>query len=1242
MWNAQRALGAAAASDAALRLRGASSRQAGLVRRLAGVSFGEVATWVGGLLTVPGNQPATYRLELLASLAAMHATGRRRPTAANLREWINGPLLEDVVGQLEDPVEDVFISNVPTPEGNRRLFDGLWSDNDTGVRALLQAVLRLSECSWAADVLVSCLALLRLSEAVAVRTGVERYASSHGLPGQPLPIVSRDLELGRARVTFSVDELRACGLRAAMLEPFVLLDEHRAALAGERIGHSTFERRPLVWTGTAIVVALPTAIGAAVRRYVLERARQEGALAQVEKHVADMQMAELMSSAPVGLRVTPLGRPEVVADRCHDLVTRFDHGGVLHLVHVGEDMAEVLDEGLGSLQQLPMAVPERMVAVATEMNSEADVRRGLTVLVHGGVGRGFVSMLPGSIGDWHFTGISQSDLAKLWWETGFDALRLWKILDQHAQLPTRGYGVHNVNGLVNLYGFMRERSMTIVPDGNAPAVFELASDFVAGVRERLRSVIDAHVAPVRGGRWLEVQRTGLEVFFHEIEGLQLFSSVGDAVIGQAVSCVETSARPWWIALEPTATTPSGRSCEWQVWEAAQNWLVRAAPRLEELLPDLPAGPIGIRLATPGADALGDSAIDPEAPLDAPTVDVAGGEVQIACQLEHLRTFGRAENVGERLLIGAVARGAAMLAGTSLDDEQVDQFALAVAGSRRSRFIHMLPPRTPSAIVFGSAGLSGPRLLQDEDVAWSRLGLATAAGWTGGPGLLSRDDAPIVLNAAVEAIWTRIEQRLKAFDREKLAAFALENHDSIAWDRTQWAQTASALLALYRDQRDVVAAFNRLETNRGMAGLASRVMAEMAVCTCPEKGGDDVAQADFDAILADIGLMVTCANQSDAIRWNLVDRMPTVQPSGALTFDDSFQKSQQRPYFEAHGERDFRRSAETYEENFAPPSPSDGLQLEKAWIAALEAEYGIGVHGLARLAVALAHEAAAAGTNMLRLRRTELLQRIAGPFDDAPASAPERAFEAMTLKPRASWNEPAPDGAKQRDWYPWRFNRRLSLLQRPFLQIDAGEDPLVLVHPTLLDSFIQRIFLTRDGLLPVELFSSKDMRSWIGFAVNREGHAFNRRVADSLAAVGWSTRHDVKLTELGGGQELGDVDVLAWHPSSGQVLAIECKRLQKARSIGEIGERLHEYSTVAPPGGKRTPIQKHVDRLAALRGQPAELARLTEITPDRLRLRSVLVTDHLVPMQFSRKAAALLDEIVEFRDIALTLKPEGWI
>ncbi|MBK1795508.1 hypothetical protein JHL21_13475 [Devosia sp. WQ 349] len=124
-----------------------------------------------------------------------------------------------------------------------------------------------------------------------------------------------------------------------------------------------------------------------------------------------------------------------------------------------------------------------------------------------------------------------------------------------------------------------------------------------------------------------------------------------------------------------------------------------------------------------------------------------------------------------------------------------------------------------------------------------------------------------------------------------------------------------------------------------------------------------------------------------------------------------------------------------------------------------------------------------------------------------------------------------------------------------------------------------------------------------------------------------------MTLFGGKKDLGDVDVLAWDKKTGTVWAIECKRLLLDRTIGEIGERLADYTTRGTRNKKRTPIQKHLDRVDFLRANLAGVAKVTKIPVADIKLRSALVTDRIVPMQFTKTMLTLVDRTCTFRDIS---------
>lgn len=110
-----------------------------------------------------------------------------------------------------------------------------------------------------------------------------------------------------------------------------------------------------------------------------------------------------------------------------------------------------------------------------------------------------------------------------------------------------------------------------------------------------------------------------------------------------------------------------------------------------------------------------------------------------------------------------------------------------------------------------------------------------------------------------------------------------------------------------------------------------------------------------------------------------------------------------------------------------------------------------------------------------------------------------------------------------------------------VQLNGKADALVIVEPALLDRAIRFLLSTYDGRLPIDLFDSAAMRSWIGKVVNERGHAFNKTVQSIFKNAGFQAR-EVNVTELGGPAELGDVDAFAWSTESGLVYAAECKKV----------------------------------------------------------------------------------------------------
>lgn len=194
-----------------------------------------------------------------------------------------------------------------------------------------------------------------------------------------------------------------------------------------------------------------------------------------------------------------------------------------------------------------------------------------------------------------------------------------------------------------------------------------------------------------------------------------------------------------------------------------------------------------------------------------------------------------------------------------------------------------------------------------------------------------------------------------------------------------------------------------------------------------------------------------------------------------------------------------------------------------------------------------------------------------------------------------------------------------------------QNPDITIFPSLLAGTIEYLNQAKLGKLPNSLFDSDEMKKCIGKAADFYGHMFTQKVEVRLNELGWNTQLELPLKTLGGDSSLGDIDVLAWQPITCRVIVIECKSLMADRTIGEIGERLIEFSD-KKVDGNFTQLQKHLNRFRFLKTYAKKLSDFTNISIDQMELRSALVTEKLSPMQFGGEARDKLDFVIDFEQI----------
>jgi len=218
---------------------------------------------------------------------------------------------------------------------------------------------------------------------------------------------------------------------------------------------------------------------------------------------------------------------------------------------------------------------------------------------------------------------------------------------------------------------------------------------------------------------------------------------------------------------------------------------------------------------------------------------------------------------------------------------------------------------------------------------------------------------------------------------------------------------------------------------------------------------------------------------------------------------------------------------------------------------------------------------------------------------------EGVWRSFVLGPRDRWDA-VQKPFRDKDWFPWRYRRRLSLMARPF--VDLGDGRVAYAPGFCEDSFRHIVMECFHGAFETGYFDTKRMKEFVGAINARRGLDFNKSVGALFSANGWNVRMEVEISALGAppNEASGDVDVLAW---KGNVVCVcECKELLFARNISEVADQLVRFRGLAGDD-----LDKHLRRVGFIRSHNNNILRLTNLTNPRVV--ALLITSKIVPMQF---------------------------
>jgi len=1168
---------------------------------------------------------------MLAHLAVANCSGHKKVGYRELNRWLNNDLGQSAILMLEDPVEDVFITNINTPEGNRRIFEGTWESNSYFLQVVIETLLSKNAPQECRDLYLQFKALLTLSECIAERLNLPRWhiEESHD---KGLIKISRETRIEeRARaVTFTNTDLERMGVKRVELAPFIFSLKNRQNLLTEHIGHSSLERYPLIDFGDAIVVVLPHAISPAIRRFVLYELRQMsfemafgGALGNRQaRQVEKDGLRELRDDA---VSLIPPKPDEGQHPSLHSWLLKYDTNKYIHVVLLHDRSDWLEEEGLSSYMEYPEQertwLEHYLNKVATYCQDQPEYAEGMTLLVIGGLGRGFMLGFREWPENWRLSFIRISDLLMLSREIDHPIKRYLKCIKQKEWAEQQGIFFQNFNGDFNFYCYWRQLHYQLIPREmhiRKGSMISIRNDFVLPVRRELRNLIDSHVVQTSTGQFAETMRFGRDSYFKSVQELPIYASLSHLRAKILAGVVETFRGPSWFIVMPQKGEERMQYLLYEFWSGFIILFYRLVITIEELISNLSSAPLEIRLNLCELNFPED--YEPLETYVATTqpdllVDRAQHIVEIKFPADFFIHFQQSENTGEKLTLQSIARALITLhqdSNENVDNSVIEALLDRVIGDSGLRILHMFHTYYPLERLLAQQEQK-PSFIAHEDFVFSKLKLLDGCTSAEPEAIIKgKNECNNLLHKVVEKVCGQLCEMLKKFDITSVIRQALAVHESVIHDRSHWERTARAVIALYSSADDVFSVVQQREKDRNDVALPARTILEMAICECPLSGGNQLSSWELEELLAKAALLIEAATDSDAIYSDFIEPIVQIHRNGEYIIDHSFLETMIRPYFNNYTREGFEDAANEYSKLYQRELSTERRRADELYeddfIEAFTVEFGLtpdeAIDGQAELLdLAVEKNSVVVETTLGTIRDRLINNRGLTP------TACQAFLKMSSLFRRPMWNQP-PAGFKNKDLNPWRFRRRLSIIARPLLVFgEQDSDKVFYGAGSLSHGSLYLIQRSERGHLPQEFFASEKMRRYIGSINDARGHSFAESVADELRKNGWNVRNEVNMTELGAQPELGDIDVLAWK-TRGDVLVIECKRLQLARTVAEIAEICRRFQ-----GEAKDELHKHIRRVDWVKEHTKSLKHITNFIPVLSNIDSRLVTNTHVPMMY---------------------------
>lgn len=485
-----------------------------------------------------------------------------------------------------------------------------------------------------------------------------------------------------------------------------------------------------------------------------------------------------------------------------------------------------------------------------------------------------------------------------------------------------------------------------------------------------------------------------------------------------------------------------------------------------------------------------------------------------------------------------------------------------------------------------------------------------------PKILKPTERVSAVNKAVEVFYTELRSLLDQFNFADILKKLFILHESAIQNREHFKFETAARLACFQhhvDIRELLSEENKLNVS---TSLSIRCLIEHIVAE-PPKGTKEFDLESFDKALAYMYNIINWGFVSDDISFKIADVEVSYLESGRLGTSKDFSSEIIQPFYESKFSEDVESSKDSFINKFRKEGKEKNTDYQQTDLDdPFQGEFGLHIDDLflvTQAAIQIAFEN----------RQSYYL----GLIDDFVQAVLQRAkiseenikkcISKFSLINRGKVENVKEFGFKNPDFYPWRYNRALSLLNKPFVIVQiAGKDNIGFSARSVYDSSGHILHSFFSGRYNAK---SDGMKSFMSRINADKGKDFNNRAfvyLDNLKVFSF-VKPSIKIGPSGpliNSEDLGDIDILLVDDSKKKILAIECKNTNTSRTPYEIHLELLSFFGKENNGW----ISKVDKRCEWLNTNRSKLDDYLKIPSDEYALEYVFLTAQVLPLPFIKE------------------------